>query len=75
MSQLTEPTQPVKMHRVKYDISYTANLGNFESAKINVGLEQDGLGHPDVTFEKVRQWVEENLEIAVKEVTSALKVN
>lgn len=73
MSELTEPQLPVRMHRVKYDITYTHNLGNFESAKIGVGLEQDGFGHPDVTFAKVREWVEANLESAVKDVTGALK--
>ncbi len=67
------PTAPVLMNRVKYEITYTKNLGNFESSKISVGLEQDGLGHPDLTFSKVRQWVEENLETAVREVNEALQ--
>lgn len=73
MSELTEPQPPIRMHRVKYEITYTHNLGNFESSKISVGLEQDGFGHPDVTFGKVRPWVEENLEAAVKDVIGALK--
>lgn len=73
MSELTEPQPPVRMHRVKYSISYKHNLGNFENTEINVGLEQDGFGHPDVTFSKVREWVETNLESAVKDVTGALK--
>lgn len=73
MSQLTEPQVPVRMHRVKYEITYTHNLGNFESSKIAVGLEQDGFGHPDATFGKVREWVEANLEVAVKDVIGALK--
>lgn len=73
MSELTEPQMPVRMHRVKYQISYKHNLGNFENTEISVGLEQDGFGHPDVTFGKVREWVEANLESAVKDVTGALK--
>lgn len=73
MSELTEPQPPIRMHRVRYSITYTHNLGNFESAKIDVGLEQDGFGHPDATFAKVRPWVEENLEAAVKDVVGALK--
>lgn len=72
MSQLTEPTAPVLTHRVKYQVSYKKNLGNFENTEISVGLEQEGLGHPDNTFGKVRKWVEENLEVAVKEVSEAL---
>lgn len=79
MSNLTDPSveerpasQPVRMHRVKYEITYTKNLGNFESSKVAVGLEQDGFGHPDATFGRVRQWVEENMETAVKEVNEAL---
>lgn len=71
MSELTDP--PVRMHRVKYEITFTKNLGNFESSKIAVGLEQDGFGHPDATFSKVREWVEVNLEVAVKEVNEALQ--
>ena len=70
---MSELTSPVRMHRVKYQISYKKNLGNFENTEISVGLEQDGSGHPDVTFGKVRQWVEVNLEQAVKEVTEALQ--
>lgn len=80
MSNLTDPkieekpaqVQPVRMHRVKYEITYTKNLGNFESSKVSVGLEQDNWGDPSVTFGRVRQWVEENMEVAVKEVNEAL---
>jgi hypothetical protein len=61
------------MHRVKYEITYTKNLGNFESSKIGVGREADGTGNPSVTFERVRKWVEENLETAVQEVNEALQ--
>ncbi len=70
---MSELTAPVRMHRVKYDITYTKNLGNFESSKIGVGLEMDGTGHPDNTFVKVREWVELNLEKAVAEVNAALQ--
>lgn len=71
MSELTE--QPVRMHKVKYQISYKKNLGNFENTEISVGLEQDGFGHPDATFARVRKWVEENMETATKEVVAALQ--
>lgn len=71
MSELQ--AQPVKMHRVKYDISWTKNMGNFESLKVNVGLEADGTGNPDVTFAKVVEWVEERLGERVVEVTAAIE--
>jgi len=72
LSQLTEPAAPALLHRVKYQISYKKNLGNFENTEISVGLEQDGKGHPDATFAKVRGWVEENLEVCIKDVSEAL---
>jgi hypothetical protein len=73
MSELTAP--PVKMHRVKYDLQWTKNMGNFESLKINVGLEADGEGNPDVTMAKVRAWVEDNLGRAVNEVVDTIEGN
>lgn len=63
------------MHQVTYDLTFTKNLGNFENVKIEVGLKQDGQGHPDVTLARVRKWVEENLEKAIKEVVEALEGN
>jgi S-adenosylmethionine synthetase len=74
MSQLTDgKTGPVLTHRVKYNVAYKHNLGNFENTEISVGLEQDGIGHPDATFDKVRNWVEGKLEERVAEVVGALK--
>lgn len=70
---MSELTEPVRMHRVKYQVSYKKNLGNFENTEISVGLEQDGFGHPNATFPKVREWVEQQLEIAVREVSEALQ--
>lgn len=70
---MSELTEPVRMHRVKYSIAFKKNLGNFENTEIMVGLEQDGFGHPDVTFSKVREWVEKNMELATKEVVAALQ--
>jgi len=65
--------EPVRMHRVKYNITYKKNLGNFENIDISVGLEQDGFGHPDATFAKVREWVEENLGTAATEVITSVQ--
>lgn len=62
-----------KKHVVNYELTWTRNMGNFESLKVTVGLSQDGFGHPDKTMEKVRGWVEDNLGKAVEEVTEAVK--
>ncbi len=59
---------------VKYDLVYTSNLGNFESIKIGVGLEQETQSaQREEVFEKVREWVEGKLEVAVQEVVEQLK--
>ncbi len=70
MSELTQQT-PNK-HKVHFEITYTKNLGNFESAKVTVGLEQEGTGHPDNTMSKVKKWVENNLEAEGKKVFAQL---
>lgn len=65
--------KPEKKHIVNYELTWTRNMGNFESLKVTVGLSQDGFGHPDATMAKVREWVESNLGTAVEEVTEAVK--
>jgi hypothetical protein len=65
--------KPEKKHVVNYELTWTRNMGNFESLKVTVGLIQDGYGHPDVTLAKVRSWVEDNLGVAVEEVTQSVK--
>jgi hypothetical protein len=62
-----------KKHVVNYELTWTRNMGNFESLKVTVGLSADGYGNPDVTMAKVRTWVEDNLGTAVEEVTQAVK--
>jgi hypothetical protein len=71
MAELTAP--PEKMHRVNYELTWTKNMGNFESLKVTVGLAADGTGNPDVTLAKVRDWVEENLGTAVADVTETIE--
>jgi len=76
MSELkdrSEDREPLRMHRVKYELRYKKNLGNFENIDISVGLEQDGFGHPDITMAKVREWVEDNLGVAVIEVVASVE--
>lgn len=65
--------KPEKKHVVNYELTWTRNMGNFESLKVTVGLSQDGYGHPAQTMSKVRDWVEENLGTALEEVTEAVR--
>jgi hypothetical protein len=65
--------KPEKKHTVNYELTWTRNMGNFESLKVTVGLSQEGTGHPDATMAKVREWVENNLGTAVEEVSQAVK--
>lgn len=62
-----------KKHTVNYELTWTRNMGNFESLKVTVGLSVDGSGHPDITFAKARNWVETNLGVALEEVTESVK--
>jgi len=64
---------PAKKHVVNYELTWTKNMGNFESLKVTVGLSLDGYGHPDTTLSKVREWVEDNLGKSVEEVSEAVK--
>lgn len=68
MSELTEKT-----HRVTYAVGWTANMGNFESLRVDLGLELDGVGNPDATLNKVAKWVEENLGARVVEVRKQIE--
>lgn len=69
-----EPTtQRALMHRVSVSVGYTRNMGNFESLRVDVGLEQDGYGHPNATFDKVYNWCEEKLLGKVRELEDELK--
>jgi len=62
-------------HRVKVTLGYTRNMGNFESLRVDIGLEADGTGNPNVTFDKVYAWTEQKLLEKVAEVESELKAN
>ena len=70
MSELQEPKAS---HRVGVSLGYTRNMGNFESLRVDINLESDGFGHPDVTFDKVYAWVEQKLVEKVAEVEKELK--
>lgn len=61
--------------RVKVDLSFTRNLGNYESIKIGVGVEDDlRLGeNVDTATERVYKFVEEKLIQKTREVEEELK--
>lgn len=48
-------------HRVKVSLGYTRNMGNFESLRVDIGLEADGHGNPGPTFDKTYAWAEKRL--------------
>lgn len=60
-------------HRVKVAVGYTRNMGNFESLRVDIGLELDGVGNPNPTFDKAYAWAEEKLLEKVAEVETELK--
>jgi len=60
-------------HRVKVSLGYTRNMGNFESLRVDIGLEADGTGNPNTTFDKVYSWTEKKLLEKVAEVEEELK--
>ena len=61
--------------RVKVDLSFTRNLGNYESIKIGVGVEDDlRLGeNVEIATERVYKFVEEKLIQKTREVEEELK--
>jgi hypothetical protein len=61
--------------RVKVDLSFTRNLGNYESIRINIGVEDD-LRHGenvDTATERVYKFVENKLIQKTREVEQELK--
>lgn len=71
MSELTP--KPGANHRVKVSVGYTRNMGNFESLRVDIGLDLDGVGHPDQTFAKAYGWCEQKLLEKVSEIEEELK--
>lgn len=61
--------------KVKVDLSFTRNLGNFESIKIGIGVEDHvRQGETvDSATERVYQFVEEKLLEKTREVEEELK--
>ena len=61
--------------KVKVDLSFTRNLGNYESIKIGIGVEDDlRLGETvDSATERVYKFVEDKLIEKTREVEDELK--
>jgi hypothetical protein len=61
--------------KVKVDLSFTRNLGNFESIKIGIGIEDDVRAgeNVDTATERVYKFVEEKLIQKTQEVEAELK--
>jgi hypothetical protein len=61
--------------RVKVDLSFTRNLGNYESIKIGIGIEDDvRQGETvDIATERVYKFVEDKLIQKTQEIEEELK--
>jgi argininosuccinate lyase len=61
--------------RVKVDLSFTRNLGNYESIRINVGIEDDARSGEtvDIATERVYKFVEKKLIQKIGEIEEELK--
>jgi len=61
--------------RVKVDLSFTRNLGNYESIKIGIGVEDDLRDgeNVDTATERVYRFVEDKLIEKTREVEEELK--
>jgi hypothetical protein len=61
--------------RVKVDLSFTRNLGNYESIKIGIGVEDDVRQgeNVDTATARVYKFVEEKLIEKTREVEQELK--
>ena len=60
--------------KVKVSLGYTLNLGNFESLRIDVGVEDFVIGDENLDHAMVRtyKYVEEVLTLKVKEAKAEL---
>jgi hypothetical protein len=65
----------IPKHRVSVSAGYTKNMGDFESLRVDVGLEIDGKPGetPEQTYLRAAEWVEKKLVDKVDEVTKELE--
>ena len=62
------------VQKVKVSLGYTLNLGNFESLRIDVGVEDRVIGDENVdgAMERTYKYVEELLTVKVSEAKAEL---
>jgi hypothetical protein len=62
------------VQKVKVSLGYTLNLGNFESLRIDVGVEDRVIGDENIdsAMERTYKYVEELLTIKVSEAKAEL---
>ena len=60
-------------HKVSVAVGYTRNMGNFESLRVDIGLELEGTGNPNDTFTKAYGWCEKKLVEKVAELEEEVK--
>jgi hypothetical protein len=62
--------------KVKVDLSFTRNLGNYESIKISIGVEDDVRSgeNVDSATERVYKFVEEKLIKKTQEIEEELNI-
>ena len=72
MSNLTSSTSPTN---VKVELQFTRNLGNYESLKVSIGIEdyQRQGEHIDDATNRVYDYVEKKLMEKVNEIEEELK--
>lgn len=60
--------------RVKVSMGVTINMGNFESVRVDIGIEDDTRDHEHVgdAYERVMLFVETALERKIKDVKSEM---
>lgn len=59
-------------HKVTVAAGTTINTGNYENLRLDFGLEIEGQGNPDATFEKAWAWVEGKLVEKTREIQESL---
>lgn len=50
----------------------TINTGNYENLRVDIGLELDGVGDPNPTFDKAWSFVESKLVAKTREIKDEL---
>jgi hypothetical protein len=59
--------------KLKYSLGKTLNLGNYESARIDIGMEAMCLAEKQETekvFKGMKKWVEDKVEEALEEFSN-----